>query len=780
MQEVVGEETVELRDYWHVLKKNWFLIGLLFILASGSAGIASFLMKKEYQATATLKLPASSGGSSLAALAGIPGASSDIATETQIVKTREIAEKVIRDLGLDKKEENRGKDWRRIVTSFQKSIKVSQERQTSLIKVTATGETPKEAKEIANAIALAYIDFSKRARQKLLADVISQMNVKVAQAERALEASRKALHEYEAKAGMPTAFASILLGGGLGVSGSSGGGGAPTGIPGIPEMVPQIIATLESRATDLELQLNVARKSLGEADPTVIRLKQQLEETRRKLAQEKERAIEKYNKQYKLSRLAADVLFNQQTYAMLLSKQEELRAQFILQNRPPELVEAAIEPIYPSKPRKKMNMMLGGILGIMMGVGVAFFAEYLNRSVRRPRDVEAIGLKVLGRIPAVRRRKGIPAGGEALISYHGPRSLLREAYRAIQVELESRGVRKVLVSSPGPREGKSTVAANLAISFARSGRRTLLIDADSRRAIQDELFGVGECDGLSEILLGKADWRSVLRDIGDGLFLITAGKSFVDPSSFLGSSGFPDLIKEVGSEFDFIVIDSPPVLVAAEAAAMSSSVDGVLLVVKMEETLQDAVLDSATQISDAGGKVLGVVLNWTALEDGYYGYYKGYYTKGEVDFAFGRGRWKTAAEVAALLLISFIFFGAIFFLWSREHMASGTMSFTPSPIRSEVREEGSEAEVPSGEHREEYLISAGAYKFRVGAESLAKTLREKGGYDVGIREIQGHEGETLYRVEIKGFSDIRKAQEEAERISRDFSIETRVIKAKGL
>ena len=443
--------------------------------------------------------------------------------------------------------------------------------------------------------------------------------------------------------------------------------------------------------------------------------------------------------------------------------------------------------------------MIGGILGIMMGVGLAFFAEYLNRSVRRPRDVEAIGLKVLGRIPAV-RRKGIPAGGEALISYHGPRSLLREAYRAIQVELESKGVRKVLVSSPGPREGKSTVAANLAISFAKSGRRTLLIDADSRRAIQNKLFGIGECEGLSEIVLGKADWRSVLRDIGDGLFLITAGKSFIDPSSFLSPSGFPDLIKGVGSEFDFIVIDSPPVLVAAETAAMSSSVDGVLLVVKMEETLQDAVLDSATQISDAGGKVLGVVLNWTALEDGYYGYYKGYYTKGEVDFMFGRRRWRTAAEVAALLLISFIFFGAILLLWAREHMASGTMPFTPSPIRSDVQKEGmgaptpketwaprdavkferrapKKAEIPSGE---EYLISAGAYKFRIGAESLAKTLREKGGYDVGIREVQGPEGETLYRVEIKGFGDIKKAQEEAERISRDFSIETRVIKAKGL
>ena len=623
------EEEINLKDYWAVFKRGFWLILLAFIVTMSSTALYLARTPMQYEAAAVVRIPTFGGGGGLAAALGafLPvGLSSDVATEIEVIKGRDIAERVIKDLELDKKEENLELDWRQIVSGFREMLKVGQKGRTNLIEITAAGDSPEEAKDIANETAGGYIQLSETSSQKLWNDLINQMEAKLVQTRADLEESRQSLHDYEAEEGITTAFSPLLI-----------GAGASTGEYGTQYVVPEIpraVAQLKAGIMEMEVQLEVMKKGLSEADPKVISLKKQIAASRQKLQQEEKKAIEKYNKQFGLTRVAAEIVFNQQLYSSLVSKQEELKAQYIMQNKSPEIIEEAVEPLYPSKPRRKLTLMLGAVAGLFLGLGAALFREFLDNSIHTAQDVTTLlDLPVLGSIPRLREIKKNPARN-ALITYcdasssrnERAREFYKESYRMLQLEvmaaadgkveqaasIQYQGALALLVASSVREEGKSVVAANLAISIAQTGRKVLLVDADCRNSSQHKLLDLDSHMGLIDILARNAAWSDVVRSTAiHNLYAITCGGEGPqpDPSALLISSHLEHFIKVSREQFDVVVFDSSSATLASEPAAIGSKVDGVVLVVKANDTQEDVILQAKQRTQNSGGNIFGVVLN---------------------------------------------------------------------------------------------------------------------------------------------------------------------------
>ena len=638
-----GREESPLRDYWVVFKRRWWLVLLVFAVVVGSTVVYLVRTPRQYEATAVVKIPTSGGGGGLAAALGnfLPvGPSSDVATEIEVIKGTDIAKKVIRGLGLDKKEENLERDWRLIVSGFRETLKVGQKGQTNLIEITATGDSPQEAKDIANEVVDKYIQLSETSNQKVWHYLISQMEAKLNETEAALERSRQLLHNYEAKEGITTAFGPLLM----------GAGATTGGTQYVVSESPQAVAQLKAGIMEMEVRLEGLRKSFPDADPKIISLKNQIAVSTEKLQQEEKKAIEKYNKQFGLTRIAAEVVFNQQLYSSLVSKHEELKAQYITQNKSPEVIEKAVEPIYPSKPKRRIIFMLSAVLGVFFGLGIALLREYMDNSVHTTDDVARfIDVPVLGSLPRLRGVKKNP-GSDALITYYDAnssgnkrdREFYKESYRMLQLQIlvatdgklgsiasvqnqasstQHQGALTLLVTSSTPEEGKSTVATNLAISMSQTGKRVLLVDADCRDPVQHKLLDLDSHMGLMDVLAGSVAWDDVVNSTAiDNLYVITSGVERAaslsdgengkrDPSALLISSRLEAFTELSKKQFDVIIFDSPSASLASESAAIGSKVDGVVLVVKANDTRKNIILQAKQRVQNSGGKILGTVLN---------------------------------------------------------------------------------------------------------------------------------------------------------------------------
>ena len=638
-----GREESPLRDYWVVFKRRWWLVLLVFAVVVGSTVVYLVRTPRQYEATAVVKIPTSGGGGGLAAALGnfLPvGPSSDVATEIEVIKGTDIAKKVIRGLGLDKKEENLERDWRLIVSGFRETLKVGQKGQTNLIEITATGDSPQEAKDIANEVVDKYIQLSETSNQKVWHYLISQMEAKLNETEAALERSRQLLHNYEAKEGITTAFGPLLM----------GAGATTGGTQYVVSESPQAVAQLKAGIMEMEVRLEGLRKSFPDADPKIISLKNQIAVSTEKLQQEEKKAIEKYNKQFGLTRIAAEVVFNQQLYSSLVSKHEELKAQYITQNKSPEVIEKAVEPIYPSKPKRRIIFMLSAVLGVFFGLGMALFREYMDNSMHTTDDVaRSIDVPVLGSLPRLKGVKNNP-GSDALITHYDvnsfgnkrDREFYKESYRMLQLQLlvaadgelgsvasvqnqasstQHQGALTLLVTSSTSEEGKSTVAANLAISMSQTGKKVLLVDADCRAPVQHKLLDLDSHMGLTDVLAGNVAWDDVVNSTTiDNLYVITSGVERAaglsegengkrDPSALLISSRLEDFTELSKKQFDVIIFDSPSTSLASESAAIGSKVDGVVLVVKANDTRKNIILQAKQRVQNSGGKILGTVLN---------------------------------------------------------------------------------------------------------------------------------------------------------------------------
>ncbi|HET6892254.1 MAG TPA: polysaccharide biosynthesis tyrosine autokinase, partial [Pyrinomonadaceae bacterium] len=294
---------------------------------------------------------------------------------------------------------------------------------------------------------------------------------------------------------------------------------------------------------------------------------------------------------------------------------------------PVTIWERAESSQFPARPRVALNIALSVVVGLVFGLGLAFFVEHLDTSVKTIEDVEAfLSVPVLAVIP-----KNI-----SLLMDMGLDHPDAEAYRIMRTNIEfsrkSPDANTVLVSSGGPMEGKSTTAANLACTFARGGYQTLLVDADLHRPAQGRIFGVSNERGLADYLLSRRRLEEVvLATSVDNLYLLPSGKLPAEAIGILNSQQMVEFVEEARSRFDILFFDSSPILGMSDATVLASVLDSVVIVVQ-HRRFPRAMLQRIKQaVVGAGGNILGVVLNNVDLRhDRYYEYaanYRNYYGK---------------------------------------------------------------------------------------------------------------------------------------------------------
>jgi polysaccharide biosynthesis transport protein len=336
---------------------------------------------------------------------------------------------------------------------------------------------------------------------------------------------------------------------------------------------------------------------------------------------------------------------NKALYEGLMTKLKETAISASLRSSNIRVVDPAMIPSSPSRPAKTRNVGLAFLVGLVGGIGLALMREYLDNTVKTPDDVETLTrLPSLAVVPqfadsnGTGKRSGLlkgfsPNGHDKrieLVAQHLPKSQMSEAFRALRTSiLLSRAdhpPQVILVTSALPREGKTTAAANLAVTLAQLGDSTVIVDADLRKPGVGRLLnlGSGKYAGLSSYLAGVSslDLVSIPHPDIPNLVAIPTGPLPPNPADLLSSHKLIEAIAELRTKYKFIVIDSPPVMAATDAVILSVQVDGVLLVVRSGETPKEAFTRTRDLLNSVKCHILGVVLNAvdSSAPDYYYSY----------------------------------------------------------------------------------------------------------------------------------------------------------------
>lgn len=389
------------------------------------------------------------------------------------------------------------------------------------------------------------------------------------------------------------------------------------------------------QVTALGARIETASRALSDAAAATVRgLRQQITAIDGNIATLRTRLATYPGKQTQFAQLRLETELQNDTYKYLLSQLEAARisagtiAPYI------EVVESAtVAGRLGMGTRRKV--MLGALVGLFLGVLAAFFLEYLDQTIKTASDVERVlQVPVLGLIPIEtrvtatsgpngRRRHALP-----LVSLVSPDDPSSEAYRALRTNVtfvgaEQQSLRIICVTSPGPGEGKSTTAANLAITLAQQGTTTLLVDADLRRPLVHRAFNLVQEPGLTDVLVGNAQLREAVRpNVIPKLDLLPAGALPPNPSELLGSEAMHRLLDQLKAQYDVIIFDSPPTLAVTDASVLGASSDAVILVLRAGETEEVAAQRSLETLQRVQARVAGVVLNGVEAErDRYYNYY---------------------------------------------------------------------------------------------------------------------------------------------------------------
>jgi len=312
------------------------------------------------------------------------------------------------------------------------------------------------------------------------------------------------------------------------------------------------------------------------------------------------------------------------------------------------VVDYATVPQRPSKPQKTVNLMLGLLFGLLLGSCISFFAEYLDDTIKSPSDIESfLRMPFLGLIPALTRN--VSTTPIENIVENEPKGTIAEAYRAIRTNIlfsSDRKISRIVVTSAGPGEGKTTTAVNLAHVMARAGDRTLLLDGDMRRPRIHKIFGVDSAKmGLSSYLVGEARLEDIIFPTQvPMLSILPAGIVPPNPVELLNSPRLAELFERLGAMFDRVIIDTPPVIAVTDPAIMSRMADAVILTVHGGRAHRDVVKRGIETLTNVGGQVMGIILNNVNIYRAsyydyyYYSYYRyaygyryGYYAYGQSD-----------------------------------------------------------------------------------------------------------------------------------------------------
>lgn len=410
---------------------------------------------------------------------------------------------------------------------------------------------------------------------------------------------------------------------------------------------PEVVAAKARLDTVSQKMGEEVRSALAAAEAQRDRAVRQADELRDELARQEQRVMAFNKLAVRYNVLKSDYNTLNKTHTAISKRIEEIEITMAAGSKDDNIfvITPPRVPAEPAKPRKRLAVTLAGIVGLALGVGLCFFIDYLDTTIKTRDDVdEALGVPTLGYVPALRDGNG--NGGRPgtdehrpleLLAVDRPRSPVAEAFRSLRTALAFSGangdLKRLLVTSSSPQEGKTLVSLNVAVALARAGKRVLLVDADLRRPRLHKVFDQAPQPGLSNILAGEraVDLDQAARPVPgvEGLWFLPSGPIPPNPADLLGSARMRDFVEAAGAQYDVMVFDTPPAVSLSDAAVLCQYVNGVLMVVRSFSTQRHVARHTAEQLGRARAKLLGVVLNNADIRRGrpgyYYYYYDGYY-----------------------------------------------------------------------------------------------------------------------------------------------------------
>lgn len=295
------------------------------------------------------------------------------------------------------------------------------------------------------------------------------------------------------------------------------------------------------------------------------------------------------------------------------------------------VIDDARRPIYPAKPNRPLIIFVGLLIGFGLALAYVFTKNYFDNKIKTPEDIQKKNINVLVWIPEI---EGISINGTSKSEFvvaTTPDSIPAESFRALRTRVQfsrpdKENLKTILITSPAPQEGKSTIALNLAGSFALTNKKTLLIDADLRRPRLHKIFEKHKTPGLVDYLIGNYKLEEIIYTSKlENFFFITSGTIPPNPAEMLDSSNMVDFLSTVRERFDYVIIDSSPIVAVTDAEILARKVDGTILVCSAQITEIEMLTRAAELLRNDSSNLIGTVLNNFNVKAGYGSYYKYYY-----------------------------------------------------------------------------------------------------------------------------------------------------------
>ena len=674
---------MHVRDYLNILRRRKWITVTFFLITVTAITLATFLQKEVYRATSTVIVDVESPDVLAVKDVVKLGETNYLAyrdyieTQQEIIRSRRTVHYVIKNLNLNRL--NEFKKENDPIEHLLKKLHVELIRDTRILKISIDDEDPKLASLIANEFAEVYADSNIALKMKALdqaqawlKEEVEQQKKKVNESELNLQAYKEAndivsiknqenmindsmvklnTNYLEAKTKRiraETSYRSLI------------DNERNITLKSLPTLTTgnETIQQLKNDYLKQETLLVEYKKVYKEKHPKMItllgniahlesRIKSEIEteyknsvEEENKFVQaveeQKKKALELERKIIKYNALQREVETGERVLQIVLNRLKETSISNQIQTNNVRVQDLAEVPKKPIRPRKKLNIALAIIVGFSGGVALAFFRDYMDTTIKDPSEIESLlEMPVLGSVPKIRPDgKNIKKKEEIdHIVEKDTYSLASEAYRIIRTNLlfslnHSSSSKSIVITSSVPREGKTMTAINLSVMIANSGERVLLVDADMRKPRIHTVFKLQNEPGLSQFLLEENDFDSIIRDPGiDNMCIVTSGKCTHKPAELLYSKNMKQFLKEAGSRFSKIILDTPPVSLLTDAQILSSIATGVILIAEGGRSTRDLLARSKELLQKVDARILGVILNNISLTKDVYSYPQYYYGK---------------------------------------------------------------------------------------------------------------------------------------------------------
>jgi len=694
---VEEKREIHLLDYWRILWRGRWTILSIFTVILTLVAIGTFTQKPVYRAQASVEISPQSRKVSPVADVSEMGSGNFgwfaeeryFNTQYEIIKSRDVAQRVFDRLDLYSHPSF--KTSTDPIGAFIGMVAVDPVKETGIVQISMEGGNPEEVSSWVNTVAEAYVDRNLDQAVQATSSAVKALLSEVEPLRAKLEDTQQSSFEFAEKANLyvpenqlkitndrlstlqadltDTQVKRAEVEGLLKQIETVRQSGAQF------DTVPQIsgdpvIQDLYREKVRLEREYEKLLVTLKDKHVRVLEKQSEIDKINQKIGTEIERLIGNLKSQYdllrdrenklnrsiedtrteslKVNRTASrfDLVRGEATetkriYDLITARIKEIDLSSSLLNNNLRILDRAPVPKRPVKPRVVLNLAIGVLLGLVLGIGAVFFLNYMDNTVRSSEDIEQfIKLNLLAIIP-----KEGPATEGAV----------REAYQTLRTSLlfsrKSRKANIVLVTSAGPQEGKSCTTVNVARTLAKSGEKTVILDCDLRRPTVHQRLNVSREGGVTNYILSTDgdDWRNYLKPTEQpSLYVMTCGPIPPNPADVFSQERFQSLLKDLREEFDWVFIDSPPVVSLADAMILASMSDMVAFVIKHNENDKDLIRRCVNNVRKVNPHVIGAVLNNVDLDRSHYKdyYYVGYYYYGESSDR--KGRRKGSARLSSV------------------------------------------------------------------------------------------------------------------------------------